>query len=267
MMARMTMTDWVNSRCISPCFQFYPKLRSHLLFTRPSPFFPGPQKKQAKCVHLPDSRPPDHAAGPKCFRVLACDLPASGELHVGIKEASDLAGGHLPALNTSSDQSLSLLVSHHLHQPGVAFVDILLQGGLQLLCKWQNRKIHKQVKRASNPLWDQRIFRQSRDSREVCMLVILVKRTTGSVWVRRYLWLMSFEISFLSAPRSFLGQHSCARTVSWVLFIHFICFFPSAHTLVLTGCVLGGPDPSLHPRRNINRVCALVIRSKIFAQQ
>lgn len=54
---------------------------------------------------------------------------------MGIKKASDLASGHLPALDASSDQALSLLIAHHLHETRVAFVDVLLQGGLQLLYK------------------------------------------------------------------------------------------------------------------------------------
>ena len=57
---------------------------------------------------------------------------------MGIKEAGDLAGGHLPTLDASSDQALSFSISHHLHQPRVAFVDIILQRGLQLLYKRQN---------------------------------------------------------------------------------------------------------------------------------
>lgn len=54
---------------------------------------------------------------------------------MGIKEAGDLAGGHLPSLDARSDEALSFLIAYHLHQPRVAFVDVLLQGGLQLLYK------------------------------------------------------------------------------------------------------------------------------------
>lgn len=54
---------------------------------------------------------------------------------MSIEEASDLAGGRLPALDARSDQALSFLVAHHLYQSWVAFVDILFQGGLQLLYK------------------------------------------------------------------------------------------------------------------------------------
>lgn len=59
---------------------------------------------------------------------------------MGIEEASDLARGHLPALNACSDQTFSLLIAHHLHQPRIALVHIFFQGGLQFLCKAQNAR-------------------------------------------------------------------------------------------------------------------------------
>ena len=136
------MTWWwwqtVNSRYISPCFPVLSQTMVSLSFRPPFSILPGAPEEAGKVPWPPRL----HTSWPCCrSQVLpgfSCDLPASGELHVGIKEAGDLASGHLPALNTSSYQSLSFLVSHHLHQPRVAFVDILLQGGLQLLCKWQN---------------------------------------------------------------------------------------------------------------------------------
>lgn len=60
-------------------------------------------------------------------------LPAGSELHVSIKKPRDLASGSFPALDPSADESLSLLVAHHLHQPGVALVDVLFQWRLQFL--------------------------------------------------------------------------------------------------------------------------------------
>lgn len=71
---------------------------------------------------------------------LAEHLPASSELHVGIKEAGDVAGGRLPAFDARSDEAFPLLVAHHLHQPRVALIDVLLQRRLQFLCQEKHQK-------------------------------------------------------------------------------------------------------------------------------
>lgn len=60
--------------------------------------------------------------------------PGRRELHVGVEEARHLGGGHLPALDPGSDESLPLLVPDDLHQAGVALVHVLLQRPFQLLC-------------------------------------------------------------------------------------------------------------------------------------
>ena len=59
--------------------------------------------------------------------------PGRGELHVCVKEAGDLGGGRLPALDARADQTLALMVPHDLHQPGVPLVHVLLQRALELL--------------------------------------------------------------------------------------------------------------------------------------
>lgn len=64
--------------------------------------------------------------------------PEWGELHMGVKKSRHLGGGRLPALNSGSDKSLSLLVPNDLHQAGVALVDIVLQWSFQLLCSPSN---------------------------------------------------------------------------------------------------------------------------------
>lgn len=106
-----------------------------LSFNQPLFILPGAPKNQAKYLLSQILASSGHNADPKCPQAAACDLPACGEFHMRIEEASDLARGRLPAFDACSDQALSLLVAHHLHQPGVAFVDVFLQRRLQLLCK------------------------------------------------------------------------------------------------------------------------------------
>lgn len=58
-------------------------------------------------------------------------LPASVELHVGIKEANNGSCGHLPSLQSGTDQTFPAAVAYDLHKAWVPFVNILVQVELE----------------------------------------------------------------------------------------------------------------------------------------
>lgn len=71
---------------------------------------------------------------------------------MGIKKSCHLSSGNLPALNSGSDQSLSLLVPDYLHQARIPLVHILLQRAFQLLCSPQDNGYTQSKTTHSMPL-------------------------------------------------------------------------------------------------------------------
>ena len=55
---------------------------------------------------------------------MSCDSPAYVELHVGVEQGHNRSGGRPPPTHSGADQTLLLIMAHHLDEAGTLAVGL-----------------------------------------------------------------------------------------------------------------------------------------------